>query len=138
METAPIYLNRVDVRHVTITELNSILLSLNESNELNFKLIFITNSSFIQGDMVDPYVEVDDNELSFFHSVIEKTMDFRRDTLIEVEHENATMRPINDAAFIHLKNVTIKPLSGINTHKLDEMILFTDQISGLTFGEPFS
>ncbi len=131
-------LSRVDLRQITIDELNGILKLANEEHGATFKFLFLTNFGFIQGEIVDDLDgNVSQEELTDFGIAINKTVEFRRETIMEAEKLNDSLRPINDAGFFHLKNVIIKPYAGGSRHQINEMIIFTDQITGLTFSDSF-
>ncbi|WMT39744.1 hypothetical protein RE628_20460 [Paenibacillus sp. D2_2] len=128
-------LNRVDFRQVTIEQLNHVLNVVTEGDGKKINILFLTNFGLIQGEITDPFNEAEDYEPTFFQSVIKRTIEFRSEAIAEAEENNAATRAVNDGAYIPLKNVVIKHHGSAGTLKIQEMILFTEHIVGISFSD---
>ncbi|WFR63021.1 hypothetical protein P9222_00800 [Paenibacillus amylolyticus] len=134
MNDEPNAVNRIDLRQVTIYQLGHILEGLNQDNpEQTYRIVFITNSAFVTGDLTDLDEEnLDEQPKSVFQQVMSKTLEFRNESLLIEEQRGDNARVVNDSALFTLKNVTIRPFSSNGSHKVDELLLFTDAITGFT------
>src|SRR5690606_27518351 len=110
-----------------------LIASINEDYGTKTQLIFITNFAFIQGELEDSIAE--NEELSLLNKLAIKAASFRNDDILEKEQEGIDLRPVNDASFFVLKNASIRPFTNDQSHKLQQMILYADQVVGVTIAD---
>ncbi|MFC0237097.1 hypothetical protein [Fictibacillus phosphorivorans] len=90
------------------------------------QLLIITQNAYIQGKINHFTHEEEENNKYFFSEGLTE-LGSRLESLPE------TMTALNVTAPLHLKDVTISPiLNPDQQRQLDEMVLFTDQIVGLS------
>lgn len=133
--------NRLDLRFYTVNCFSEAIEYIkagkieNVSMSQDTKTIIITNFGIITGDILN-YGEEEDGDI--LKAIIDGTVGSRNRSLSEIEEENTeNLRPINDSSFIIVKNAKIRPYANFtNNFKIAEMMLFTDQIVGLSAGSP--
>lgn len=121
---------RIDFRHLTLNHLNDIINSLAKEFNKDIQLIFLTNFAFVQGKVTD-FTE-DDVEDTPLKQMAEKAVSFRNRDIIDEEERSGKQRAVNDGAFIMLKDVSIQPFTGSKPHTIAELMLFVDQIVGVS------
>jgi|GEM_PF-1378407 len=140
--------NRVDLRYHTLTMLNSGIESLKskENNEISIsddtRVFIMTNFGLIAADIKELGVSDNSSEnvkpgQKLFQLMLEALLNSRNNYLSEQEEliGQGNLRVINDSSFVVLENVTVIPFANPNTKSnLDSLILFTDQIVGISFG----
>lgn len=136
MSALPKSLERLDLKASTISILNEILAQIEASDTSTSRLIFFTNFAMIEGSYFELNGESEQQEKTFFEALLTKTIEFRKNDITEIEKDYENLRVINDSAFITLTDVVITPYTLPESgHKISEMVLFTDHIVGLSFGE---
>ncbi|AYB39708.1 hypothetical protein [Brevibacillus laterosporus] len=140
--------NRIDLKIQTLTLFNSAIETMKSEGIAGISLgsdtnvLIITNFGIVSGDIKQIRVQENSDESEkpgqiVFKMLIETLVKSRNTFLSKEEdligHEN--VRAINDSSFVILENVTVTPFSNPNmkTH-LESMILFSDQISGISYG----
>lgn len=131
--------NRVDLRFLTVNCFNGAIELLKAGKLKNISMtretqtIIITNFGVITGKILNWEENQEDD---FFKATIDGAVDSRNKLLSKIEQENTEeLRPINDSSFIVVKNANIKPYANPTSNfSIAEMILFTDQIVGLSAG----
>ena len=126
--------NRVDFKNLTIGHMNDILKSLNESQGARNGIIIFTNFGMVRGMLTEPMIESEESDSSVFQQVVKKAINFRDEDIADSEKEGNRPRPVSDQGFISLRNVKIHPYTSSTASTIEEMIIFTDQIVGVSFG----
>jgi len=142
MEIPKIVENRVSLKSMTLSALNSCISVLNDlAEQNNLRVVLLTPSGIIKGKIV-PVVEiVEGNEFlkqispenSSFEADISFVYALRQKTLIEWEKENPNLQVVDNGAFINLKDVELTSPStpGIKNN-FSQLIVFVDQIVGFS------
>lgn len=144
--TSKLLANEIDLKSLTfhcIDEMLNASLDTIKSGEIegasingDINTIIVTNFGIVKGDLVKEQTSTNDESLGFSEAVILKSIEIRNDEISKLENENAQLKLINDTRAIVLKNVTITPYANSNTpFKLENLILFSDQIVGISIGE---
>lgn len=105
----------------------------------NTKVFIFTNFGIVEGTPIplsssdNSQEENDDDVLAALYQHLFKV---RNDRIRKLESENKNLRLVNDTAALVLKDVILRPYSNLDVRmKIDNMVLFTDQIVGLSFGQ---
>lgn len=134
--------NRTDLKSLTFQCLSSGLDILKSDKTGNISIdsetnvIVITNFGTVEGTLIDFNKSTDNPNKAFVNALFEKVFEVRNERIIELENENDQFRLINDTDSLTLENVTITPYANSNNKfNLGELILFSDQIVGLSIGK---
>lgn len=142
-DTPKLIENRVDLKGFTVNALNAVVqaLNANEFTDVTVKeevsLYFLTNLGLIEANIVtvpkkdDVKKLTEDNFISF---LIDNMIDARNKVISDLEEKQDNLQLVNGSSFIYLKKAKITQANSPG-YTLDELILFTDQIIGITFGK---
>nr|WP_309099065.1 hypothetical protein [Fredinandcohnia onubensis] len=129
------FFEKRDVKALTSLCVYSAVEVSNESNDDSTKqnkIIFLTSFGFVIPEKILPtnFEEVELTPENFSRFVAQSAIKNTKEALEEHQNEDVLLE---NTSFI-LENVEIKPYSSQQTSKLANMILFSDQIVGLSFG----
>lgn len=125
-----------DFKGVTTLSLLSTIQTMNEENPTNTpnKVLIITSFGIIQAEEIVEPGEFEDETITddnFGKFIMQTTLNSRNNLL--KEYDNGALLD-QQTSFI-LKDVTLRPFNSTNKTKLPIMLLFSEDIVGLTFGE---
>lgn len=132
--------NSIDLKALTFTSFSEIVNFMKSSKDPvigpNTSIVLLTNFGIVQGTQMEFNATEDDSVNAVMNVIISNTFDLRNKHISKLENQNEQLKIINDCRSIVLKDVTIttyvNPDSKIN---LGQLILFSDQIVGMSFGE---
>lgn len=134
--------NRTDLKSLTFQCLSTALDILksdeigNISIDSDTNVIVVTNFGTVEGTLIDSSKSTDNPNKNFVNNLLAEVFEARNGRIIQLENENDQFRLINDTDSLTLENVTITPYANSNNKfNLGELILFSDQIVGLSIGK---
>jgi hypothetical protein len=139
--------NRSDLKLLTLDALYSIIDNVksgqivNISIPTNTNVFVITNFGVVEGSMVrfsNNYNQefANDTTNEYSKMLINQAFRFRNEKISNLETVNEAFKLINDSSAIILENAVVIPhASPNNKSNYKILVLFTDQIVGLSFGE---
>ncbi|SDZ18876.1 hypothetical protein [Tindallia californiensis] len=137
--------NLIDFKKFSISQFNYLLETLNQENEndgvkihnsiillTNFGMVYCSPTSFNVDEDRQSNTSTEENQ-----TVLSRKMLELRNKNLELElDENPNLRVQNVASVITLKNVKLRPFaSHAEEIPLPELILFTEHICGIAYGE---
>lgn len=140
--------NRIDLRHQTLSLFNSAVETLksNENDVITIGadtgVLIMTNFGVVSGNIKELGTSEESTEETkpgqlVFKMLLEALLKTRNQYLSEDEESigQENLRVINDSSFVVLENVVVTPFANPNVKtKFESLMLFTDQIVGITFG----
>ncbi|MEA1961724.1 MAG: hypothetical protein U9N81_10740 [Bacillota bacterium] len=149
---SPALLNqRVDMKYATLLTFNDVLEHIKSGGipgiplPAETKTLILTQFGTIEGDIVnldnDEQEEVMDESnwrAIFFKNLVNGVAESRNEVILDWENQNDVdkLKLINDASYILLSNAVIIPFSTPQARfAIGEMVLFTDQIVGISAGK---
>lgn len=110
--------------------------------QADVRLLIITNFAIIEADLVDPdaaaqEINPENMKAELYKALINGVTEARNSAIIEWEQENNLdkIALINDTSYLILTNAVIIPHANPEARfQMGEMLLFTDQIVGITAG----
>ncbi len=135
--------SRIDMKNYTISMFaREIGTTYKDTSDINnphqIKPMFLTSFGMIQGELVENHNNsIQEDNRSIIDPMFVPLMKKRNETIAEWEQEiGENARLINDCQFMMLKNVVVTPYASPQDHiELDELILFSDQIVGISAGK---
>lgn len=98
----------------------------------NYKVIFYTTIGTVTGTWLPLDEEATESQKDY-EKIHERFLNIRDARIQDCEQEN--LERVNDTASLTLVDVTIQPYGLSGKHHVPYLILFADQIVGITFGE---
>lgn len=87
----------------------------------------LTSLGFIEGTPDFSKVEVSEGRLPAMQYALEQAMEY-------YQKQTGTTLPSDDDGYLLLKNVAIRPATGDVVYRLDNLVVFFDQIIGINIG----
>lgn len=124
-----------DLKGITLFSLHALIESQNEQDdaEKKNKLIIVTSFGFIEADRLLP--NKFEKEAVTSDNIATSTLQMLVSSRNKQLEEKGNEEVFNNQTSFILENVRIIPFSGGNPTNLPTMILFSDQVVGLTFGD---
>lgn len=137
--------NRLDLKMITLTSVMDTI-DILKSGKIDgisispkTSIMIFTNFGMVEGENVCFSDSEDSKPLStseIVKKLIETCFIIRNNEIAKLEEENKDLKLINDSSAVILENVTITPYANpMNKLRMQHLILFTDQIAGISFGE---
>lgn len=137
--------NRLDLKVLSANVINNVIQIYNKlesnPNVQHINVYILTTFGTVTGTIENPVTEgeaVEKTADGEYTVNFEKLFrDTRNKQVAEFEMENPKTRLVNDSAYLFVRDAVLIPFSKPESrHRFKELILFGDQISGITYGNP--